>query len=170
VKERNVGFNLAGALLSRKVDATLGGFFNYEGVDLRLRRKDPRVTPVDRAGVPPYDELVIVANEDGLPESEQRVRRFLAALERGTRDLRRDPRGALRGLLEDNRDLSPRLQRAVLDVTLPFFLPPRGKPYGWHEPAEWRRFAAWMRDNRLLTGEPDEGVGFTNELLPGQGP
>jgi putative hydroxymethylpyrimidine transport system substrate-binding protein len=36
-KTRNVGFNLNPALLTRKVDATLGGFWNYEGVDLRLR-------------------------------------------------------------------------------------------------------------------------------------
>ena len=34
VKEINVGFNLVPAMLSRKVDATLGAFWNYEGVEL----------------------------------------------------------------------------------------------------------------------------------------
>ena len=37
VEERNVGFNLTGALLAKRVDAILGGFWNYEGTDLRLR-------------------------------------------------------------------------------------------------------------------------------------
>jgi hypothetical protein len=46
-------------------------------------------------------------------------------------------------------------------------LPPRGRPYGWHDAARWRRFAAWMRQHRL----PQRGASgaFTNELLPGQG-
>ena len=34
VKETNVGFNLVPAMVSKKVDATLGAFWNYEGVDL----------------------------------------------------------------------------------------------------------------------------------------
>ena len=34
MKETNVGFNLVPAMLSKKVDATLGAFWNYEGVDL----------------------------------------------------------------------------------------------------------------------------------------
>ena len=37
VKETNVGFNLVPAMLSKKVDATLGAFWNYEGVDLQRR-------------------------------------------------------------------------------------------------------------------------------------
>ena len=42
IKERNVGFGLQPALLSRKVDATLGGFWNYEGVDLRAEEAQAR--------------------------------------------------------------------------------------------------------------------------------
>ena len=37
VKETNVGFNLVPALLSKKADATLGAFWNVEGVDLQRR-------------------------------------------------------------------------------------------------------------------------------------
>ena len=170
VRQRNVGFNLSPALLTRRVDAVLGAFWNYEGVDLRLRGRDPRVIRVDEAGVPSYDELVIVANADSLERDRGRIRRFLGALSRGTEDLERDADAALRGLLRANRDLDPRLQREVVKVTLPLCLPPRGRPYGWHEPQEWRRFAAWMRQNRLLRREPAPDAAFTNALLPGQGP
>ena len=42
VKERNVGFNLVPALLTGKVDAILGGFWNYEAIDLAQRRSTRR--------------------------------------------------------------------------------------------------------------------------------
>ena len=58
VKTVNVGFGLLPALLGGKADAMLGGFSNIEGVDLRVRGSDPVVTPVDKLGVPTYDELV----------------------------------------------------------------------------------------------------------------
>src|ERR1700730_3361272 len=59
VKEVNVGFNLVPAMLSGKVAATLGGFWNYEAIQLRLLHKHPIVIPVDQAGVPTYDELIL---------------------------------------------------------------------------------------------------------------
>ena len=37
VKETNVGFNLVPAMLSKKADAALGAFWNFEGVDLQRR-------------------------------------------------------------------------------------------------------------------------------------
>jgi putative hydroxymethylpyrimidine transport system substrate-binding protein len=167
IEERNVGFNLSGALLAKKVDATLGAFWNYEGTDLRLRGRDPQIIRIEQAGVPTYDELVLVANSD---HEDDRIKRFVAALERGVDDLRRDPDRALKGLLDANRDLDPRLQRAVLDVTLPLFQAPQGKPYGWQDPAEWNDFARWMRDNELLENLIDAEDAFTNEYLPGEGP
>ena len=170
VKQRNVGFNLTGPLLTRKVDAVLGAYWNYEAVDLRLRRKDPRVIRVDQAGVPQYDELVLVANEDALDRDRGRIRRFLGALSLGTRDVVKDPDRAIQGLLEANRDLDPRLQRAALRATLPVFQPPRGQPYGWQDPREWQAFVRWMRDNRLVRSLTTAKGSFTNELLPARGP
>ena len=169
VKVRNVGFNLTPALLTRKVDATLGGFWNYEGTELRLRKRKPRILRVDDAGVPSYNELVLVANEDALERDSGKLRAFIGALSRGTADLRKDPEGAMDGLLEANKDLDPRLQRAVVKVTLPLFLPPRGKPFAWQDPARWEAFAAWMRQNKLLKRAPDAAAAHTNELLPGTG-
>ena len=66
VKETNVGFNLVPAMLSGKVDATLGAFWNYEGTELRLRGRPPEIIRIEEAGVPTYNELVLVANEDAL--------------------------------------------------------------------------------------------------------
>ena len=162
VEEQNVGFNLSGALLAKKVDASLGAFWNYEGTDLRLRGKDPQIIRIEQAGVPTYDELVLVANAD---KEDDRIKRFMAALERGVDDLERDPDRALKGLLDANPDLDPKLQREVLDVTLPLFQAPGGKPFGYQDPREWNEFARWMRDNELLD-EPDRRRGRLHERVP----
>src|SRR6202007_1138004 len=57
VREVNVGFNLVPAMLSGKVAATLAGFWNYEAIQLQQMHKRPLTIPVDRRGVPTYDEL-----------------------------------------------------------------------------------------------------------------
>ena len=169
IKERNVGFGLQPALLSRRVDATLGGFWNYEGVDLRLKKRRPQIIRVDRAGVPSYDELVLVANEDALERDGGRIRAFLGALARGNRDLRRDPETGIKPLLAADKGLDPRLQRASLRVTLPLFSAPKGKPYGYQDPGQWNAFVAWMRENKLLRNLQDARGAYNNELLPGAG-
>ncbi len=167
VRQRNLGFNLVPGLLTAKADAVLGAFWNYEGTDLELRGRDPRVIRIEEAGVPSYDELVLVANSDRLEEDPEPLRKFVAALAEGTADLAADPDTAIEALLEANPDLDPELQRAVVDKTLPLFLPPEGRPYGWQIPTEREAFAEFMIEAGLLENEPD-GASYTNQLLPGE--
>jgi putative hydroxymethylpyrimidine transport system substrate-binding protein len=169
VKVRNVGFGFSPALITGKIDAALGAFWNYEGEELKLRGKRPRIIRLEEAGVPTYNELVLVANEDALERDGDKIRAFIGAVSRGTRDLRRDPDGAIDGLLDANPDLDPELQRASVKVTLPLFFPPEGKPFGWHDPAQWDEFSAWMKENNLLENPPDPASAYDNELLPGAG-
>ncbi len=167
VRERNVGFDLLPALVTRKVDAVLGAFWNYEGVDLRLRGRHPQIIRIDEVGVPTYNELVIVASETSVRERREELRRFVAALGEGTRELADEPAAGLSALLRANRDLDKRLQRASIKVTTPLFLPPEGRPYGWQDPTAWRRFGSFMLRNKLIE-HPAQGA-FTNELLPAAG-
>ena len=169
VKLRNVGFGFSAALLTGKVDSTLGAFWNYEGTELKLRGRRPDIIRIEEAGVPSYNELVLVANEDALERDAAKIRAFIGAVSRGTRELRRDPDTAIDGLLDANRELDPELQRAVVEVTLPLFFPPKGKPFGWHDPEAWDAFSAWMKDNRLLEQAPDPAASYDNDLLPGAG-
>src|ERR1051326_5720790 len=61
-----VGYNLLPALLAHRVDAVLGVYRNVEGIELAQRGLRATIIPLDRAGVPSYDELVLVANADRL--------------------------------------------------------------------------------------------------------
>jgi putative hydroxymethylpyrimidine transport system substrate-binding protein len=168
VKEQNVGFNLVPALVTHRVDAILGGYWNYEAEQLKLAKKHPNVLRLEQLGVPNYDELVFVANGDALERDQSKIRQFMGAVARGVKDLRSNPDAAIKGLLADNPDLEPRLQRASVKVTLPAFSPPAGKPFGWQDPEQWGAFAAWMSKNGILKTGTATGS-FSNHFLPGEG-
>jgi putative hydroxymethylpyrimidine transport system substrate-binding protein len=168
VKAVNVGFGLLPAIVGGSAQAMLGGFSNVEGVDLRLRGKEPVVTPVDRLGVPTYDELVLVARRERLEEDPQAIRLFLAALARGTAAAAANPKATTEALLEANPGLDPKLTRAEVAATLPLLDPPRrGRPYAYMDPAQWREFTGWMRDNELVSSLPPTAAVLSNAYLPG---
>jgi putative hydroxymethylpyrimidine transport system substrate-binding protein len=146
----DVGADLSEALTSKKVAAVIAPF---GGPPL-----PPGVTPipVDRLGVPTYSEYVLVASEEGVERNADSIRGFIGALARGTRKLDAAGKSPVGAFLKGGEAANVRK----------LMLPPRGKPYGWHDAAKWRRFAAWMREHGL----PQKGAGaFTNELLPGEG-
>jgi putative hydroxymethylpyrimidine transport system substrate-binding protein len=165
VKAVNVGYGLLPALVGGSADAMLGGFSNVEGVDLRLRGKDPVITPVDKLGVPPYDELVLVAKRNRLEEDPEAIRLFLAALARGTAAAAKSPDATTKALLEANSNLDPKLTRAEVNATLPLL-----SPRGYMDPAKWSRFIAWMRDNGLISALPPASAVLSDAYLPGQIP
>ena len=168
VREVNVGFNLSQAMLSKKVDATLGGFWNYEGVQLRRRGRKPRIIRMEQVGVPTYQELVFVGHMDTLRERGRVLRRFLQAVARGARALRTDPTVGLDTLLKANPDLERGLQQAVVKETLPVFFPEGDFPWGYQNADEWKAYGEWMLENKLLQAMPSP-TALTNEFLPGHG-
>ena len=167
VKRQNVGFDLQKALLTGRVDATLGGFENVEVVELDLKKKNPTHFTVDEAGIPPYDELVLVTSETTLNEKRDEIRSFLGALSRGTRLAVRDPGVAAGFLARANRELDPKLLLEGTKRTP--FEQPAGKPFGYQDPEKWKRFAEFMRTSGIVKKDPEVDKAFTNDLLPGQG-
>ncbi len=165
VKTVNVGYGLLPALVGGSAQAMLGGFSNVEGVDLRLRGKDPVVTPVDKLGVPTYDELVLVARRDRLEEDPQAIRLFLGALARGTAAAIKSPGATTKALLEANPNLDPKLTRAEVAATLPLL-----SKRGTMNPAEWKAFIAWMNENGLISGRQPTAEVLSNAYLAGEIP
>jgi putative hydroxymethylpyrimidine transport system substrate-binding protein len=171
VKETNVGFNLVPAMLSGKVDATLGAFWNYEGVDLARRGKDPVIQHMEKLGVPTYPELVFVARRRDLDqEFGAKVRRFMQATARGHETLRKDPQVGIDGLLAADSGLDRDLQQAAVRATLPVFFPDDDqRPFGYQDQGEWQAYADWMFEQKLLTRRQDAEQLMTNEFLAGEG-
>jgi len=171
VKEVNVGFNLVPAMLSGKVDATLGGYWNYEAIQLALMHKQPVTIPIDQAGVPQYNELVLVVREDEAHTRGQDLRAFLQALTQGEREVRADPAAAAALVVKANPSLEAKLQLASIEKTLPASIPSdHSRPFGYQDPTAWAAFGTWMFAHQLLQHDPNGGLPpFTNEFLPGEG-
>jgi putative hydroxymethylpyrimidine transport system substrate-binding protein len=172
VKEANVGFNLVPAMLSGKVAATLGGFWNYEALQLEQMKKHPVVISVDHAGVPTYDELVLVVREDEAGTRGEDLRAFLQGLTRGELQARSDPKGAAALIVKANPSANAKLQLASIEATLPATLPANhSKPYGWQDPSAWAAFGHWMFSHKLIHSDPNRAglPPFTNEFVPGEG-
>jgi putative hydroxymethylpyrimidine transport system substrate-binding protein len=154
-------------ILGGRAQAMLGGFLNVEGVDLEQRGEDPTVIPVDKLGIPTYDELVVVANSDTLEDRSEDIRLFLDALERGTKAAVDDPAGATKAVLDAGKGLDPKITKAEVRKTLPLLLPEDTKhPYGYMDPNQWDRFAHFFADHGVIKALPAIDDVLTNELLP----
>jgi len=171
VKETNVGFNLVPAMLSKKVDATLGAYWNVEGVQLRQAGRRPHIVRMEQVGVPTYDELILVARKDTLANRGDDVRAFVQALARGYEAARADPKAATDALVRAAPDLDASFALASVKASLPAFFPAdSSKPFGWQDPKAWSAYGRWMFEHDLLGVEPNAGgTAITNEFLAGQG-
>ena len=170
VQEINVGSDLVPAMLSGKVDATLGAFWNYEAIQLSMLGKHPNVIHMEQVGVPTYDELVVVVRKNTIVNHPDVVRRFVQALGRGYEAVRRDPQAAVTNLVHASPGLDPKLQLASVRVTLPAFFPSNtANPWGWQEPKRWAAYGEWMLGQHLISTPNAVVDASTNELLAGQG-
>jgi putative hydroxymethylpyrimidine transport system substrate-binding protein len=165
VKAITVGYNLLPALLSHRVDAVLGVYRNVEGIQLQLRGLHPTIIPVDRAGVPTYDELVLVANKTRLqnPVYRSQVTRFVGAFLAGTTDARRHAARALAILKKVTASDSKFLARAT-PATLRLLAGPKG--VGCLSVAQWQRFGNWMQTHSLLKQRIAASSVVTTSFLP----
>jgi putative hydroxymethylpyrimidine transport system substrate-binding protein len=172
VKEVNVGDGLVPAMLSGKVDATLGAYWNYEAIQLQQLGKHPNVIHMNQVGVPTYDELVLVVRRSMLSNNIDLVRRFVQALGRGYEAVRANPVAAVNNLLAANPDagLSQKLQLASVRATLPFYFPSDpANPWGFQNQSQWNAYGEWMLKERLITDPNAAADASTNEVLAGQG-
>lgn len=150
VKVVAVGYNLLPALLSHRVDAVLGVYRNVEGIQLQLRRLQPTIIPVDRAGVPTYDELVLVANRTRLRGDaayRDAVRRFVGAFLAATAAARTHPARSL-SLMEHVTASQPAFLQRAVPATLRLLSGQHG--IGCLDVPAWRRFGQWMERQGLL--------------------
>jgi putative hydroxymethylpyrimidine transport system substrate-binding protein len=170
VKEVNVGSNLVSTLVAGRVNAILGGYWNYEAVQLAQLGRRPQVIRMNQVGVPTYDELVLVTRTGLLEQHPDVMRRFVQAVARGYESVRADPAGAVANLVRMNPGLNEKLQLASVRATLPAFFPRQaGRPWGWQDPGQWNAYGQWMLSHHLISNPNAVAAASTNELLAGQG-
>lgn len=78
----NVNWSLSPSLMSGQVDAVIGAFRNFELTQMEIEGMPGQCFYVEEEGLPPYDELIYVANPNTM--DPDMIRRFLRATERAT--------------------------------------------------------------------------------------
>ncbi|MEE2997127.1 MAG: ABC transporter substrate-binding protein, partial [Pseudomonadota bacterium] len=115
----NVNFSLSPALISGKVDAVIGAYRNFELNQLDILKRPGRAFYVEEEGVPPYDELIVIANRKDI--DNERLRKFVNAIERGVQYLVNHPKESWKLFIKGRKELNDELNRRAWRDTLPRF-------------------------------------------------
>ena len=140
----NVNFSLSPSLLSGQVDAVIGAYRNFELNQMEIEGHAGRAFYIEEEGVPPYDELIVVANTERL--GDPALRRFVDALERGVQFLINHPDESWRLFLQGREELDDELNKRAWRDTLPrFALRPAAL-----DTQRYERFAAFLAAQGLI--------------------
>jgi putative hydroxymethylpyrimidine transport system substrate-binding protein len=115
----NVNWSLSPALMSGQVDAVIGAYRNFELTQMKLAGVEGRCFYPEEAGIPPYDELIYVANPARM--DKDKIRRFLAATERGAQYIVNHPEESWQVFSATAPELQDALNKQAWFDTLPRF-------------------------------------------------
>lgn len=147
----NVNFSLSPSLIGGKVDATVGGFRNFELTQMKLEGHEGRAFYPEENGVPPYDELIFITHRDSIGDS--RLPRFLGAIEQASIFITNHPDEAWQMFIKAYPNLDDELNRKAFFDTLPRF----AKRPAALDPGRYERFGAFMQEMGLVKAAPKVG-------------
>jgi putative hydroxymethylpyrimidine transport system substrate-binding protein len=145
----NVNFALSASLLAGRVDATIGGFRNFELTQMRLEGREGRAFFPEEHGVPVYDELIFVTRPDLV--EDDRLKRFLDVVERGAIHLTNHPEQGWELFIRAYPDLDDALNRQAWIDTLPRF----AKRPAALDRGRYERFGAFLAEAGLIQAAPE---------------
>jgi len=144
----NVNFSLSPSLIGGKVDATLGGFRNFELTQMKLEGHEGRAFFPEEHGVPAYDELIYVTRRD--LAADNRLPRFLTAVEQASVFITNHPQEAWKLFAKAYPNLDDELNRTAFFDTLPRF----AKRPAALDRLRYARFGTFMQEMGLIKAAP----------------
>lgn len=151
VKLVNVGWSLSTSLISKKVDAIYGAYRNFELNQLNLEGATGRAFYVEEEGIPPYDELVVLANSKKLDKTM--IKKFNRALELATQYSVNHPKEAWKLFKQygDGKKLDTELNKRAWFDTLPrLALRPAAV-----DASRYSNYAQFLKDIKAIETIPD---------------
>ncbi len=148
IKLINVNFSLSPSLLSKKADAVIGAFRNFELNQMEIEKRPGRAFFVEEYGIPSYDELIIVANRAAL--NDKKLRKFVDSLEAGVQYLVNHPDESWQLFIKGRKDLDDELNKmAWADTLSRFALRP-----GALDKNRYNRFAKFLQGQGTVKNVP----------------
>lgn len=153
----NVGFDIVPALLSRKVDAVIGGYRNVERVQIEMQGQPVGMFEPERHGVPSFYELVLIANDAVLRARRDDLARFVQAAARGLALTAAQPEQAFKYYVGLNPKLDDAFNRRSFEATRPAFARSQ------HQARErWAAFSEWMAARKVIRAAVPADQLYTN--------
>ncbi|MBW2539607.1 MAG: ABC transporter substrate-binding protein [Deltaproteobacteria bacterium] len=144
----NVNFSLSPSLLSRKTDAVIGAYRNFELNQMDIAGHPGRAFFVEEHGIPPYDELILVTHRGRI--TDPKFRKFIDAMEAGVQFLINHPQESWKLFIRGRKDLVSELNRRAWRDTIPrFALRP-----GALDRSRYQRFALFLKQQGLIQKIP----------------
>jgi putative hydroxymethylpyrimidine transport system substrate-binding protein len=148
VKLVNVNFALSPSLFAGRVDAVIGAFRNFELNQMDIEGRPGTAFYPEENGVPPYDELILVAKKGR--DGEASFARLVGALEEATLWLANHPDEAWEAFIKAHPDLDNALNLRAWRDTLPRL----AKRPAALDRGRYERFAAFMQQSGLIGEVP----------------
>jgi putative hydroxymethylpyrimidine transport system substrate-binding protein len=143
----NVNFSLSPSLLSGQVDAVMGAYRNFELNQLKIEGHKGHAFYPEEEGVPPYDELIFIANTD--ITDNKILRLFIDSIEKATQFIINHPKQSWEIFIKNRPELNNQLNKLAWFDTLPrFALRPAAL-----DTARYLRFSKFMRSQDLIKSE-----------------
>ncbi|SMO70404.1 ABC transporter substrate-binding protein [Ruegeria faecimaris] len=140
----NVNFSLSPSLMTGQVDAVIGAFRNFELNQMDIEGVAGRCFYIEEEGIPPYDELIYVANPDTM--DADKIARFLAATEKATQYIVNNPEKSWEIFAATSTELKDELNaRAWVDTLPRFALRPAAFDAG-----RYARFEEFLKNSGMI--------------------
>jgi putative hydroxymethylpyrimidine transport system substrate-binding protein len=153
----NIGFNLTPSLLTGKVDAVVGAYWNYEINELALEGKEAGYFPVEKHGVPDYYELVFITSDGTLKRRREVAIRFITAVDGAIQFTKRHPEEALKIYFQANPNVRKELDAKALRDTLTVFATTQVQSL-----EKWKGFLDFAFERGLIRKRPSPETLFEN--------
>jgi putative hydroxymethylpyrimidine transport system substrate-binding protein len=160
----NLGFNLAPALKSGKVDAIIGAYWPWEGIKMTEEGFPVNVIKLQNYGVPDYYELVLISRDELVTKNPALVRHFLKAVSRGQQFVQDHPEKASAILQHASPDLRQEFVESSLRAVLPLMQSTDGPLH--QDGNRWQEMLNFMKSTGLIKSPPPLTSLFTNSFLP----
>jgi putative hydroxymethylpyrimidine transport system substrate-binding protein len=140
----NVNFSLSPSLMSKQVDAVMGAYRNFELNQMAIEGVPGRCFYIEEEGVPPFDELIYVANAETMDKAK--ISRFLAATEKAAQFIVNHPDESWKIFSGTAAELQDELNAKAWTDTIPrFAMSPAALDVG-----RYARFEAFLKDAGLV--------------------
>jgi len=154
-----VNYNMVTALVTHRLDAAIGAFRNAEILQVEEMKLRPVVFLPENAGVPIYDELILVTRRDR--RADPRIARFVLALRDATKALLAAPQPMFQAFAAAHPEQATAFGQASWTATMPAI----ARDPAFLDTARYANFQQFAYQHGIITSRLPLDM-FAAEIVP----